>query len=131
MKKLGRPKVKIDLHLAESLANLHCTIKEIAAVINIPVTTLQSRTDFRLVYAKGIESGKAKLRRIQYRLAEKSAAMAIFLGKNYLGQIDTPLIDQSTHQHFVIFRNPKAITEKNASDIRSRTEVKDTELSAR
>ena len=28
------------------------------------------------------------LRRNQFKLAEKSAAMAIFLGKNYLGQTD-------------------------------------------
>ena len=34
------------------------------------------------------EKGKISLRRAQFRLAEKSAAMAIFLGKNYLGQRD-------------------------------------------
>ena len=31
---------------------------------------------------------KIKLRRNQFKLSEKSAAMAIFLGKNYLGQRD-------------------------------------------
>lgn len=29
------------------------------------------------------------MRRMQWHLAEKSAPMAIFLGKNYLGQSDT------------------------------------------
>ena len=33
---------------------------------------------------------KIKLRRNQLKLSEKSAAMAIFLGKNYLGQTDEP-----------------------------------------
>ena len=33
------------------------------------------------------------LRRAQFRLAEKSAAMAIFLGKNYLGQSDHVVIE--------------------------------------
>ena len=31
---------------------------------------------------------KIKLRRNQFKLSEKNAAMAIFLGKNYLGQKD-------------------------------------------
>lgn len=42
----------------------------------------------------------------------------------------SPLIDQSIHQHYVIFRNPEAIKE-NASGIRPRTEVKDAQLSPR
>ena len=32
--------------------------------------------------------GKVSLRRLQWKLAEKSPAMAIFLGKNYLSQRD-------------------------------------------
>ena len=32
--------------------------------------------------------GRTSLRRYQFKLAEKNAAMAIFLGKNYLGQKD-------------------------------------------
>lgn len=54
--------------------------------------------------------------------------------KEILNRVDGKLpdtqIDQSTHQHYVIFRNPKAI-EENASDIRPRAEVKDTQLSTR
>ena len=34
--------------------------------------------------------GLVKLRRSQFKLAEKNAAMAIWLGKNYLGQSDSP-----------------------------------------
>lgn len=36
---------------------------------------------------------KIKLRRNQLKLSEKSAAMAIFLGKNYLGQSDNVVIE--------------------------------------
>ena len=36
------------------------------------------------------------LRRAQFRLAEKSAAMAIFLGKNYLGQSDHVVIEDKS-----------------------------------
>lgn len=46
------------------------------------------------------------------------------------GKIPNMVLDQSTHQHFVVFRNPKAITEENASDIRPRNRTKDIKLSA-
>lgn len=88
-KKIGRPKVKIDLDIAEKLGNLQCTIKECAAFMDIPVTTLQGRRDFRLAYEKGLENGKISLRRIQFKLAERNATMGIWLGKQYLGQRDT------------------------------------------
>jgi len=43
---------------------------------------------FSEVYAQKRGSGRISLRRIQFRLAQKNAAMAIFLGKNMLGQTD-------------------------------------------
>ena len=39
---------------------------------------------------------KIQLRRNQYELSKKNAAMAIFLGKQYLGQTDTPKMTEST-----------------------------------
>lgn len=38
----------------------------------------------------GFMALKIKLRRNQFKLSEKSAAMAIWLGKQYLGQTDAP-----------------------------------------
>lgn len=38
---------------------------------------------------------KIRIRRNQLKLSEKSAAMAIFLGKNYLGQSDETVDDNS------------------------------------
>lgn len=87
-KKAGRPRVKIDLELVEDLANIHCTIKEISGIIGVPATTLQGRDDFRAVYEKGIENGKKSLRRSQFKLSQTNATMAIWLGKQYLGQRD-------------------------------------------
>lgn len=45
--------------------------------------------NFAEVYQKENAKGKMSLRRNQFKLSEKSAAMAIFLGKNYLGQRDS------------------------------------------
>ena len=85
----GRPKVKIDLETVEKLGQLQCTIKEISAFMNIPESTLKTRDDFSTAFQKGKEVGKMSLRRIQFTLAKKSPAMAIWLGKQYLGQMDT------------------------------------------
>ena len=42
----------------------------------------------RETWDNGQHTGKASLRRTQFRMAETSAAMAIWLGKQYLGQKD-------------------------------------------
>ena len=45
-------------------------------------------TTFSEVFKQKRELGKMSLRRKQWKLADKSAPMAIFLGKQYLGQRD-------------------------------------------
>ena len=88
MARTGRPKVGIDLVTAEKLGQIQCTLKECAAFMNIPEGTLANREDFTSAWKKGQEVGKISLRRTQFRLAEKSAGMAIWLGKQYLGQTE-------------------------------------------
>ena len=103
----GRPKAEIDFNLVESLCKLQCTGEEIASVLKVNYDTLNARIKetyectFSDYYKKHSASGKASLRRLQFKLAEKSAAMAIFLGKNYLGQSD--------HQNLVIQEMPKIV----------------------
>ena len=90
----GRPKKEIDKKIFENLCGLQCTLEEIAGVFDCSVDTIERwckreyRETFAEVYKKHSAKGKTSLRRIQFKLAEKSAAMAIFLGKNYLGQKD-------------------------------------------
>lgn len=84
----GRPKKDIDYTSVEKLANIQCTQDEIATFLGISKRTLQRDEKFMEVYNKGRENGKMSLRRIQWKHAEKSASMAIFLGKQYLGQKD-------------------------------------------
>lgn len=92
-KKNGRPKIEIDYETAEKLATIFCTQEEIAGFLNVSVSTLQHDQKFLQVHKKGIQTAKASLRRTQWKLAQKSATMAIFMGKNYLGQRDTQEID--------------------------------------
>ena len=85
----GRPKIQIDYNTVEKLANIQCTQEEIASFLGISVRTLQRDEEFCRIYKKGQENGKMSLRRMQFKLAEKNPTMAIWLGKQYLGQKDT------------------------------------------
>lgn len=93
---MPRPRKEIDSKIFENLCKLQCTREEICSFLDVTDKTLETwckRTYgecFSLVFAKKREGGKISLRRAQFRLAEKNAAMAIFLGKQYLGQSDNP-----------------------------------------
>jgi hypothetical protein len=90
----GRPKIEIDYVAVEKLANIQCTQEEIASFLGISSRTLLRDEKFKELFAKGRENGKMSLRRIQWKHAEKSVPMAIWLGKQYLGQKD--IIEAST-----------------------------------
>lgn len=91
---MARPRKEIDKRQFENLCALQCTHDEICSWFEITAKTLESwckRTygnSFSKVFAQKRGKGKISLRRTQWQLAEKSAAMAIFLGKQYLGQRD-------------------------------------------
>lgn len=85
----GSRRIKLDLDLIRSLARLHCTLVEIAAVIGCSAHLLEDRPEVGRIVDAGKEEGRASLRRMQWRSAEEgSVAMQIFLGKQILGQAD-------------------------------------------
>lgn len=86
---MARPKFQIDYAVVEKLSNIQCTQQEIASFLGCSVDTLQRDETFCGIYKKGQENGKMSLRRMQFKLAEKNPTMAIWLGKQYLGQKDT------------------------------------------
>ncbi len=91
---MARPRKEVDQKQFENLCALQCTREEVCGWFDISEKTLDAwckRTygmSFSLVFAQKRGNGKVSLRRMQWRLAEKSAPMAIFLGKQYLGQHD-------------------------------------------
>ncbi len=71
------------------LAEIGCTDREIARWFDIDEQTL--RYNFKDILEKGRDSVKHSLRRAQLKLAlSGNAVMLIWLGKNMLGQSDTP-----------------------------------------
>lgn len=91
---MGRPRKNIDKNQFENLCGMQCTEEEICSWFDVTDKTLNSwckrtyKMNFSEVFRQKRGKGKISLRRTQFRLAEKSAAMAIFLGKQYLGQRD-------------------------------------------
>lgn len=90
----GRPLKPINQIEFEKLCGLQCTQEEICGWFGVCSDTLESwckRTyemNFSEVFKEKRGVGKISLRRAQFRLAEKNANMAIWLGKQYLGQSD-------------------------------------------
>lgn len=84
-----RRKVVVPDQIYE-LANIGCTDSEIARWFDISESTL--KYNFSDIIAKGREDLKMSLRRAQIKLAlSGNAVMQIWLGKNLLGQSDTPI----------------------------------------
>lgn len=98
----GRPKKPIDWEEFEKLCGMQCTQSEMASWFHILPATLSDRVeehykeDYQIIYKRFSENGKASLRRTQIKLAQKSPAMAIFLGKQkgWLGQSDESAEDK-------------------------------------
>ena len=101
MAKAGRPLKEFDKREFMNLVGLGCTTEEICWWFRDSTGKPANRDtlsrwckrtfgeDFQAYYKNnGGTHLKIQLRRNQLKLSEKSAAMAIFLGKNYLGQRD-------------------------------------------
>lgn len=94
-KKTGRPKAEINKRQFEQMCEWQCTRSEIASHFDVDECTITRwckatyGMDFASVCKIKAENGKSKLRHIQFRMAESgSERMAIWLGKQWLGQTD-------------------------------------------
>ena len=93
---MARPLKEIDKKQFENLCGLQCTKEEICGWFDVTDKTLENwckrtyKAGFSEVFRQKRGLGKISLRRHQWRLAEKNANMAIWLGKQYLGQRDQP-----------------------------------------
>lgn len=73
----------------EKLASYQCTNAEIADFVGLTEKVLV--THFQAELLRGRNRGKAGLRRLQWEAARKgNPAILIWLGKQYLGQVDEP-----------------------------------------
>lgn len=105
---MARPHKEIDTDNFKKLCGMQCTLSEIAGFFDCCEDTIENwckralKQSFSDAYKKYSASGKISLRRAQFRLAEKDAAMAIWLGKQYLGQRDEDLRAQAESSNGVL-----------------------------
>lgn len=90
----GRPKKVIDKNQFEGMCEIQCTKEEMCNILNVDEKTLTRwckevyGEGFSEIYKKKSQAGKMSLRRAQFKMAQTNTTMAIWLGKQYLGQTD-------------------------------------------
>lgn len=107
-KKMGRPRKELDKKAFIDLVGMGCDSEEIAwwfrdetgKPASLNLITEWCKREFGMTFReyskqnKGV-AARIKLRDNQLKLSEKSAAMAIWLGKQMLGQREDPLAGAS------------------------------------
>lgn len=106
MADVGRPLKEFDRKSFVDLVGLGCSQQEICWFFrdetgkpaNVDTLSRWCKREFGMNFQEysAENSGmalKIRLRRNQVKLSEKSAAMAIFLGKNYLKQTDSVIVE--------------------------------------
>ncbi len=101
MARTGRPTIDFDLKQFQDLVGLGCSQEEICWFFrdetgkpaNIDTLTRWCKRTFDMTFQEYFQKNggmalKVRLRRNQLKLSEKSAAMAIWLGKQYLCQVE-------------------------------------------
>lgn len=94
-KPIGRPPREFDEKIVKGLCEVLCTVDEIEHILRCDQRSLDywckrnfEGESFATVYKRFSEGGKASLRRNQFNLSKTNSSMAIWLGKQWLGQKD-------------------------------------------
>ena len=108
MARTGRPKKEFDLKTFQDLVGLGCNQEEICWYFrdetgkpaNIDTLTRWCKRTFKMTFQEyfkknGFMAMKIQLRKNQFELSKRSAAMAIWLGKQYLDQKDSIEVESS------------------------------------
>lgn len=91
---MARPRIEIDEAQFKKLCAIQCTLAEISSWFKCSEDTIERwcKRELKMSFAEAFKTwsadGKISLRRIQFRMAETNCSMAIWLGKQYLGQKD-------------------------------------------
>tara|TARA_R110001606_G_scaffold138629_2_gene276922 strand:- start:367 stop:789 length:423 start_codon:yes stop_codon:yes gene_type:complete len=92
---IGRDKVVVSEEQVAQLAQYHCTNREMADFFGVKLQTFVD--NFRDIVDKNRIITKQRLRKAQLELAleKHDRVMLIWLGKNILGQMETPISSES------------------------------------
>jgi hypothetical protein len=105
--KIGRPLKDIDRQKVFKLAKIGCTLREMGDILDCDPTTLTNRFSTEISLGRGVM--KKSLRRRQLKIAHNgNAQMAIWLGKQMLGQKDKVEVSEAIAQPEDIYTDPLA-----------------------
>ncbi len=91
---MAKKKYDIDVKQLENLARFGCTNIEIAQFFGCDESTV--RKGYSEFLTKGRATQKLRLRQLQWKSAESgNVTMQIWLGKQILGQSETPIADDN------------------------------------
>jgi len=81
----------VDLVRLAEYAGLHAPVEDAAALLGMPPETLQALVDDvdsepGRTWRRGRAEARLNLRRAQFKLMDKNATIAVYLGKELLGQ---------------------------------------------
>jgi hypothetical protein len=123
----GRKPKEFDPQTFENLCSIFCTQAEICEIFATTDKTLVAWVErfygesFSEVYKKHMGKGKMSLRRAQLKMAQTNPTMAIWLGKQFLNQLDK-VEEQITGN--VVIRNevPSGDTDESLNPIKPEPE---------
>lgn len=93
----GRPKKELDAEMIGRLASIHCSVDEIALIMNCGRDTIYR--NYMDVVEEGRAKGKMGLRRRQWEVAnEGNPTLLIWLGKQWLNQSDAQKTDDENNK---------------------------------
>lgn len=121
---MARPRKEIDQEQFEKLCYIHCTLKEIAGWFKCSEDTIERwckrelEMSFADAYKTYSSDGNISLRRWQWKMAEHNVSMAIWLGKQYLGQTDHQEVAISSHDDDSVREMEKYFEAKKATGVR-------------
>ena len=125
---MARPRIEIDREQFQKLCAIQCTLSEIASWFKCSEDTIERwcQRELKMGFAESFKTysadGKISLRRTQFKMAEHNCSMAIWLGKQYLGQKEQQEIsvagnvDETLRKMDEYFKGTGITPDKVASD---------------
>lgn len=125
---MARPRIEIDREQFQKLCAIQCTLSEIASWFKCSEDTIERwcQRELKMGFADSFKTysadGKISLRRTQFKMAEHNCSMAIWLGKQYLGQKEQQEIsvgsnvDETLRKMNEYFKGTGITPDKVASD---------------
>ena len=112
---MARPLKQVDWQQVDQMCAIHCTGEEQAAILGMSYDTLnrachrEHEMSFEEYFKQKAATGKMSLRRKQYTTAmDGNTTMLVWLGKNWLSQMDQPEAAPIDLQPIVIERADEA-----------------------